>query len=86
MKFYHVTDQADLIQKAGFMQKGMIFTTDLKYALQQVKIKNKAANVDMFDVLEFDIIDSAIKRTKAKKETYKNVVRFYSYTEVVDVV
>jgi len=67
------------------MEKGMMFTTDLAYAKQQLKSKRKGLNKMQPMIVSIEMIDSAFERTKAKKETYKNIVMFLSHIEVLNV-
>jgi len=73
MNIYFSTNKEDALKKAkeGFMEKDLIFTTDLAYAKQTAKTKGENPVI-----MTLEKITNVFVRTKAKKETYKNIVRF----------
>ena len=74
MTIYFSTTKDDAEDKAknGFMEKGLVFTTDKSYAKQTAKKKTPNPVV----VAITGMNENAFERTRAKKETYKNIVRF----------
>jgi len=80
MIIYYSTNKEDVEDKRknGFMVKDLIFTTDLSYAKQTAKTKGENPVVLMFTNMN----ENVFRRTKAKKETFKNIVRFLSHFTV----
>jgi hypothetical protein len=79
MKLYHATvkENVENLKKNGFMEKDMNFTTDLSYARQLAKPKANGV------VVEIELHSNAFQKTKAKKPTYRNIVRFLTKVEEV---
>jgi len=79
MNIYFSTNKIDAEDKKknGFMEKGLIFTTDLAYAKATAKTKG-----DEPVIMTINMITNAFERTKAKKATYKNIVRFLTHATI----
>jgi len=66
-------DSAEKYRKEGFMVKGLTFTSDYSYAKQRAKAFENPV------VCTIEITKNLFEKTKAKKPTYKNVIRFSTF-------